>query len=557
MIKHLSPISGIATFKDQLVATAGYDNQLIIWDAYSKKTLARFNHDHLVNQCSFNQTGDLVASSSSDYTARIWSLTQNKLIGACVNHNDDVEGIAFHPSQPYLATVSRDHVLRVFDFSGKLLKEFFGHSKDVLSVCWQADGETLITTSDDGTIRFWSYSSGKCLRYVDLDHVETDALIVNQDGRAYAGNDNGEIMLIIGEEPIVYKVHDAGIKNLGMSDDGTYLVSTSYDRTFKLWEIEGDHLNYNRTELLPDVVWPRSCAFLQNSHVVFTTFGSCFITYDIINKAWDEGKIHRTKSINGSCCYQKDTYSVGDAGIVLKNNKTFKDLGSLCNFIVAADEVILAGGQLGKLFNVKTGKVIYQHQSPLNCGVVFYKASQLYCIVGTYTGEGLIFKFNDTEVEFIESIHFDKNAIKSISCSKDEFFAVSASGRAIWVKIDDYNNISVLDSAHEKIANACIHIAGNIFASVSRDLKLRIWDNKKAEVLDTPHLHSIKTIAVSDDKIFIATGDYRGNVNVYDRANRSWGSRILLSDYGISHLTFDTVKNKFFASSYDGNTYLI
>ena len=32
MIRHLGPISGIAAFGGKFVATAGYDNQVILWD---------------------------------------------------------------------------------------------------------------------------------------------------------------------------------------------------------------------------------------------------------------------------------------------------------------------------------------------------------------------------------------------------------------------------------------------------------------------------------------------------------------------------------------------
>lgn len=41
MIAHQSPISGVAAYNGQWVATAGYDNQIILWDAAHKIALAR------------------------------------------------------------------------------------------------------------------------------------------------------------------------------------------------------------------------------------------------------------------------------------------------------------------------------------------------------------------------------------------------------------------------------------------------------------------------------------------------------------------------------------
>jgi WD40 repeat protein len=55
---HQGPIAGIAA-AGNFIATAGYDNQLILWDALSKRAVARSHHDHLVNHCAFNSDGTM------------------------------------------------------------------------------------------------------------------------------------------------------------------------------------------------------------------------------------------------------------------------------------------------------------------------------------------------------------------------------------------------------------------------------------------------------------------------------------------------------------------
>ena len=61
MICHRGPISGVDSY-DRYVVTAGYDNVLILWDVESGTALAKAHHDHLVNQCIFDPTGNFVAS---------------------------------------------------------------------------------------------------------------------------------------------------------------------------------------------------------------------------------------------------------------------------------------------------------------------------------------------------------------------------------------------------------------------------------------------------------------------------------------------------------------
>jgi WD40 repeat protein len=108
-MRHFGPISGIATFNDTYVATAGYDNQVILWDAKTKTPIQRVLHDHLANQCAFNASGTLLVSASSDYTARVWEIPSLRLKSVLVGHDDDIEMAAFSPDGQTIATCSRDH----------------------------------------------------------------------------------------------------------------------------------------------------------------------------------------------------------------------------------------------------------------------------------------------------------------------------------------------------------------------------------------------------------------------------------------------------------------
>ena len=94
------------------MATAGYDNRLILWSG--REALARAFHDHLVNQCAFDRAGRSLVSASSDYTARVWTLPELRLQTVLGDHRDDVEMAVFAPSGERIATASRDHCVRVF-----------------------------------------------------------------------------------------------------------------------------------------------------------------------------------------------------------------------------------------------------------------------------------------------------------------------------------------------------------------------------------------------------------------------------------------------------------
>ena len=116
MKNHRSPISGIAT-SNQFVATAGYDNQVILWDMATNKKIKSISHDHLVNQCEFSLCGNYLVTASSDYTGRIYSVPELNLIATLKGQIDDVEMSTFHPTKNLVATASRDAIVRVYDLS--------------------------------------------------------------------------------------------------------------------------------------------------------------------------------------------------------------------------------------------------------------------------------------------------------------------------------------------------------------------------------------------------------------------------------------------------------
>lgn len=252
MIGHKAPISGVATFEDQYVASSGYDNQVILWDAQTKRALSRGWHDHLANSCRFSPSGKYLVSASSDYSIRIWSVPTMQLLSIAPHHNDDVEMACFNPSESQIATASRDHLVRTFDLSGRLLHSFQGHTADVISVEWNEDGSELISSSDDGTIRRWNAQTGECLETIDMGGIETDTIVIANDNTIFAGNDEGEIIACLGDRQDKYKAHRAGIKRLVYDKSQSLLISLSYDRHCAVFQ----HKGQNRLEQIDLTEFP-------------------------------------------------------------------------------------------------------------------------------------------------------------------------------------------------------------------------------------------------------------------------------------------------------------
>ena len=261
--------------------------------------------------------------------------------------------------------------------------------------------------------------------------------------------------------------------------------------------------------------------------------------------------------VNAVCEFNGDVYSIGDAGVVYRNDEKQRVLPSLCNFFTPMGDALITGGQTGEVFDAITGECIYQHRSPLNCGSAFERNGETHVVIGTYTGEGLVFKRNnENRIELIESLKLHENAIKGI-CNNDEIiFSVCADASAAFTRISDFGQEQYVEEGHGMIANGCASAESGTFVSVSRDLKLRIWTEAGVEVVDTPNENSIKCVTISADGETVITGNYAGFIGVYERAIGVWTKWYHPSYAGISSLT-RLDGGDFMASSYDGKVHFI
>lgn len=82
---------------------------------------------------------------------------------------------------------------------------------------------------------------------------------------------------------------------------------------------------------------------------------------------------------------------------------------------------------MGQVFDALTGRLLYQHRSPLNCATAFHKDGVLHALIGTYTGEGLVFALDTAHgLTLIASIPMHDNAIKGVAANDRHLFSVCA-----------------------------------------------------------------------------------------------------------------------------------
>lgn len=547
---HTSPISGIACSPcGDYIATAGYDNKVILWNSTNHLPLAVGMHDHLANQVVFSRNGQLLASSSSDYTVRIWSVPDMKLL-TVMHHSDDVEGICFSHNDKFIATASRDRHVRVFSVNGHLVNDFSGHRSDVLTVDW-LDDMSLISCGDDSSLRYWDTKNNTCDTVIDLGGMETDTLCISSTYGIFSGNDDGDIVHFDKHGCFLNKhhAHKSGIKRIVLLEDK--IISLSYDRELKIWNIAGGNIALQHRNEIPNIVWPRSCAPINSHLLAFATFGDRYALYDSSKACWLISSIQHTNGVNSVYPVEKGLYYVGDSGRVYFNGNMVGHVPSLCNFVIRSQSAIICGGQDGAIYDALQIESLYHHSSPLNCVTAFSLNDESYIAVGAYSGDIIILKFDlaNEQYSFFKAIKLHTNAIKGICINENKLFTVCADNIVSCHEIyADLSITEVFSGKHDKIVNGC-HAFRNGFVSVSRDLTLRFWGDEE-KTLTTPHKNSIKCVA-TDGERYVITGDYRGSIGIYDNDTGTY-EHMKISIRGISSLKYDEYSGRVIATSYDG-----
>ena len=163
---HTSQVNSIAFSPDgQMLASGEQDKTIYLWDVRTgerKKTIA--DHTHYVSAVLFSPDGKTLISGSwmiqsvcgihtrvSTKKTLVWDVI------SCLSMSPDGKTVA---SGSVFSRQNSTNPICVWDVkTGEKKKTFMGHTERINGVLFSPDGETLASTSRDGTILLWDLAS--------------------------------------------------------------------------------------------------------------------------------------------------------------------------------------------------------------------------------------------------------------------------------------------------------------------------------------------------------------------------------------------------------------
>jgi WD40 repeat protein len=289
-----APLQAVALSDNgKYLASGSADGTLRIYDEVSRRLLRSFvGHTRLVSSIAFSPDSLLAASGSYDHTIKLWNVADGMLVRTLTGHTDLVWSIAFSPDGHRIVSGSEDHTIRIWNLDsntppetisttspisrvavspdGRTILALNKYDKSVLlwdvgskqiagvlstdttevsnirprSMTLSQDGEILIVPAADGSaIAVWDFPNRRLKQILPIFHEgrEIGSLAISPDGSRIAVGDVFTGVLSVwdlrqGRLLVTLSGHNGGVTSLAWTPDGTRLVSSSTDRTVRVWD---------------------------------------------------------------------------------------------------------------------------------------------------------------------------------------------------------------------------------------------------------------------------------------------------------------------------------
>jgi WD40 repeat protein len=228
-------------------AFAVFDANLVrLIDTADGKEIQTLNgHAGLIHDSGWSRDGRLIATAGYDAAVHVWEVSSGKSLLRVYPHAGYACSVAFSPDSTWLATGgSEDGLIKIYDVaSGRIVRSIPTPDVSIYAMAFTSDGRYIVVNHSlanraDSSMRVFKTSDGSEVKNLIAGAVSAFAL--SRDGRLLAySNARGSIILLeTGAWTEVRRLdgHPMGASSIAFHPISRYLASTGRDGAVRIWD---------------------------------------------------------------------------------------------------------------------------------------------------------------------------------------------------------------------------------------------------------------------------------------------------------------------------------
>ncbi|MEO7798669.1 MAG: hypothetical protein ABIY47_13185 [Opitutaceae bacterium] len=307
----------------------------------------------------FSPNGRQLVTSSEKGNVVLWDMKTGRVLRNFTGHSADVFTGTFSADGERLLTASGDMSAILWNVrTGKVIRRFKAHTAAVTAAFFSSDEKKIVTASADKTAILWDAETGVQLRTFAGHTDEVVAVAISPDSKLVVTGSTDKSLIFWntenGEKPFTFRTQDT-VSGLEFSPDGKYLGSSNFSNVATIYEVAtGKSLGGTRRNNL------------DLNAIGFTPDGRRFYTAgkDAVARLWDTATRQMVREFNG---HGSDIHSVRpsrdgtmlvtasrDGTVRLFDNATGMEVASLTsthggkNWAVVSPDGLYDGSETGR-----------------------------------------------------------------------------------------------------------------------------------------------------------------------------------------------------------------
>ena len=255
-----------------LVASAGDNSEIKLWDLRKGTVTTLGNHADTVNSIAFSPDGKFLVSGGDDYVIKLWDVQRKRHIVTREHITDrfrsQVKAVTFSADGEMIATAGRHAKLWNAHTRNEITT--FKHDEGVWAVAFSPDDKLLATGDDSGHVNIWNLQNQRTVAQLYVDSNSVYAVQFSPNNQILAGGGyDGKVKLwkVPNWNSYGTLISNGTISEISFSPDSSTLAATGYKSVY-LWTVGiGDTI----ATLTRHTDWVRAATFSPDGNALISS----------------------------------------------------------------------------------------------------------------------------------------------------------------------------------------------------------------------------------------------------------------------------------------------